>query len=114
MDASADVNALRLQAQAVAGLLKSLSHPGRLLVACELMEGERSVSEIEALTGVRQPNLSRELARLRQEGLVACRRDAKQVYYRLSDGRIRALIGALCAAFKPAHATGAVREEKIQ
>ena len=61
---------LRERAGEVAGLLKILSHPNRLLVACELMEGECSVSEIEARTGVAQPNLSRDLARLRAAGLV--------------------------------------------
>ncbi|XBQ16695.1 MAG: metalloregulator ArsR/SmtB family transcription factor [Oceanicaulis sp.] len=96
-----DIAELRPRAEEVAGLLKLLSHPGRLLIACELMEGERSVSDIEARTGVRQPNLSRDLARLRAEGLVTTRREAKQVFYSLADGRVRKLMGALCAAFGP-------------
>ena len=90
---------LRDRAGEVSELLKLLAHPNRLLVACELMEGERSVSQIEASTGVRQPNLSRDLARLRAAGLVTPRRDAKQVFYRLADNRIEALMRALCATF---------------
>ena len=94
-----DIEELRDRAGEVSSLLKLLAHPNRLLVACELMEGERAVSEIEAATGVRQPNLSRDLARLRAEGLVQTRREAKQVFYSLADARIEMLVTALCAAF---------------
>lgn len=99
MDGQMDLVELRARADEVSGLLKLLAHPNRLLVACEIMEGERSVSEIEERTGVRQPNLSRDLARLRAAGLVTTRREAKQVFYRLADTRIQALMEALCAAF---------------
>ncbi len=99
MNDTLDLEQLRERADEVSGLLKLLSHPNRLLVACEMMEGERSVSEIEAATGVRQPNLSRDLARLREAGLVTTRREAKQVFYRLADTRIERLMQAMCAAF---------------
>jgi len=99
MDGQIDLEELRERADEVSGLLKLLANPNRLLVACEMMEGERSVSEIEQRTGVRQPNLSRDLARLRAEGLVTTRREAKQVFYSLADDRIQALMQALCAAF---------------
>lgn len=96
-----DIAELRGRAEEVSAMLKLLAHPNRLLVACELMEGERSVSEIEARTGVRQPNLSRDLARLRAEGLVTTRREAKQVFYALKGARMQKLMTALCAAFGP-------------
>jgi DNA-binding transcriptional ArsR family regulator len=64
-----------------------------------MMEGERSVSAIEQATGVRQPNLSRDLARMREAGLVKTRREAKQVFYALADPRIERLMQAMCAAF---------------
>ncbi|MCR9129409.1 MAG: metalloregulator ArsR/SmtB family transcription factor [Alphaproteobacteria bacterium] len=99
MDGQINLEELRERAGEVSGLLKLMANPSRLLVACELMEGERSVSEIEARTGVRQPNLSRDLARLRAEGLVTTRRESKQVFYSLADTRIQALMEALCAAF---------------
>ena len=94
-----DIAQLRMRAGEVSGLLKLLANPGRLLIVCELMDGERTVSEIEQRTGVRQPNLSRDLARLRAAGLVATRRDGKAVHYRLKDSRIQLLMTALCAAF---------------
>ena len=99
MNAAIDIADLRRRAEEVSELMKLLAHPNRLLAACELMEGERSVSEIERRTGVRQPNLSRDLARLRAAGVVATRREAKLIYYRLKDRRIQALIEAMCAAF---------------
>lgn len=99
MKGPVDLEQVRERAGEVSGLLKLLAHPNRLLVACELMEGERSVSQIEARTGVRQPNLSRDLARLRSEGVVTTRREAKQVFYCLADARIQVLVEALCATF---------------
>ena len=96
-----DLDALRDRAADVSAILKLLSHPNRLLVACELMDGERSVSTIEADTGVRQPNLSRDLARLREAGVVSTRRESKQVFYRLADPRIQTLMQSLCAVFAP-------------
>lgn len=91
----------RGRAAEVSGLLKLLSHPNRLLIACELRDGEASVAALEAATGAAQPNLSRDLARMRQEGLVAARRQSKSVYYRLADDRLARVVDALCAAFGP-------------
>lgn len=96
-----DLSEVRERAEEVSGLLKLLAHPNRLLVACELMDGERSVSEIEAATGVAQPNLSRDLARLRAAGIVVTRRQSKQIFYRLKDARMQALMRAMCEAFGP-------------
>lgn len=105
-----DLSEVRERAEEVSGLLKVLSHPNRLLVACELMDGERSVSEIEAVTGVAQPNLSRDLARLRAEGLVVTRRQSKQIFYRLKDPRMEALMRAMCEAFGPEPETTSANE----
>lgn len=93
------IEELQHRAREVSGLLKTLSHQNRLLIACALTEGETGVSELEAETGVPQPHLSRELARLREAGLVSARRESKNVYYRLSDVRLERLIDALCDAF---------------
>lgn len=96
------IKALQAQAGEAAALLKLLSHPHRLSIACVLHEGERSVSDIEAASGVRQPGLSRELARLRDAGLVEPRRVSKAVFYRIVDERLETVLGALCDAFAPA------------
>ena len=87
------------RATEVAGLLKTLSHPARLRIACTLAEGERSVSELEADLDVHQPTLSQQLTVLREAGIVETRRDAKQIFYRLTDGRIARLVLSLYAIF---------------
>lgn len=101
MTAPATMSDLRDRAEEVAALLKTLSHPNRLLIICDLIESERSVGDIEDRTGVRQPGLSRELARLRNDGLVSTRRESKVVFYRVADRRLSRLVPALCAAFGP-------------
>lgn len=95
----ANLAAVQGRAAEVAGLLKHLSHPIRLLIVCELKAGEMSVSRLEAAIKAPQPTLSRDLARLRREGLVKSRRQSKSVYYRLSDARLARMIDALCDAF---------------
>ncbi len=101
MTAQMDMRDFQARAAEVSGLLKLLSHPNRLLIACELRGGEVSVSELEKATGAAQPNLSRDLARMRDEGLLAARRQSKSVFYRLADDRLARVIDALCAAFGP-------------
>jgi ArsR family transcriptional regulator len=97
----ATIEKLQARAGEIAALLKTLSHPTRLLIACELREGERSVGALEIATGARQSALSRDLARLRAAGLVKARRESKSVFYRLSDARLARIIDALCGAFGP-------------
>lgn len=114
MQAGLDMSLVRTRAEEVSGLLKLLSHPNRLLVTCELADGELSVSQIEARTGVAQPNLSRDLARLRAEGIVSTRRQSKQIFYSLTDPRIIAVMQALCDAFAPADNAGLQTQEEFR
>ena len=90
-----DIQQLRDNAAAAGQLLKTLGNPDRLLLLCQLAQGERHVSELEALLGITQPTLSQQLAVLRNEGLVATRRDGQRVYYSIADERVAALIGAI-------------------
>ena len=79
-------------------LLKALAHPVRLMVCCQLRDEEMSVGDIETTLDIKQPRLSRELSKLREEGLVVTRRESKLVYYTLSsEPRIRAMVDAICA-----------------
>ena len=75
-------------AKNAANFLKALSHEGRLLMLCYLVDGERSVGELEDMMAWRQAAVSQQLARLRLEGLVDFRRDGKTIYYRLADDRV--------------------------
>ena len=79
--------------------LKKLANPQRLLLACSLVDGERSVRELEEMLGIRQPGLSQQLAELREAGLVAGRKEGKSVRYRLADPRVVRLITTLHELF---------------
>lgn len=79
-------------------LLKALAHPARLMICCQLRDTEMSVGDIETTLGIKQPRLSRELSKLRDEGLVETRKQSKLVFYRLSDKpRVREMVDAICA-----------------
>jgi len=82
-----------------ARFLKALSHEGRLMILCHLSGGEKSVTELEQLLGSRQAAVSQQLARLRLEGLVTCRRDGKAIYYALADERARRTVGLMYDLF---------------
>lgn len=76
-----------------AGLLKALGHPTRIAVVELLRQGERCVCEIAPMLAVEQPTLSRHLAVLRREGVVACRKEGLRVIYRLADARVAGITG---------------------
>ncbi len=87
------------QADEAAGYLKALAHEGRLMILCYLIDGEKSVTELESLLASRQAAVSQQLARLRLEGLVKARRDGKVIYYSLSDPKTARVLGLLNELF---------------
>jgi DNA-binding transcriptional ArsR family regulator len=87
------------QAQAASAFLKALAHEGRLMILCHLSAGEKSVTELEHLLNTRQAAVSQQLARLRLEGIVSCRRDGKTIYYALQDQRAARLIALVYDMF---------------
>ncbi|MEC9367867.1 MAG: metalloregulator ArsR/SmtB family transcription factor [Pseudomonadota bacterium] len=82
-------------AQAAADLLKALAHETRLMILCLLVDGEKSVGELEALTQLRQPSVSQQLARLRFDGLVTAKRDGRTIYYSLGSEEARRVVTLL-------------------
>ncbi len=94
-----DFNELADQVRKVSVLLKALSHEVRLLMLCLLSDGEKSVSELEALLAMPQAAVSQQLARLRMEGLVVARRDGRQIYYSLVDDEVQSAILTLYDLF---------------
>ena len=79
-------------------LLKAIAHPERLIICCQLRDTEMSVGDIETTLGIKQPRLSRELSKLRETGFVETRKEAKLVFYTLSQKpRVREMIDAICA-----------------
>lgn len=93
---AADMQASVTEASA---LMKALAHEGRLMILCHLSGGERTVSELEALLGQRQAAVSQQLARLRAEGLVDCRREGKTRLYSVSDPRAAEVVGLMYRLF---------------
>ena len=83
----------------VTALLKTLAHPMRLMLVCTLVEGEYSVSQLEATLDIHQPNLSQQLTVLRDANIVETRRDGKQIFYRLTAEKAAQLVAALYTIF---------------
>jgi DNA-binding transcriptional ArsR family regulator len=94
-----DIDVMIANAQEASEFLKALSHEARLVILCLLVEGEKSVAEIEGMLSLRQPAVSQQLARLRADDLVQTRRDGKNIYYSLARPEVRDIIAALHAAF---------------
>lgn len=94
-----DLPALRASSAAACGLLKAMANPDRLLLLCQLSQGELCVGELEEQLGIRQPTLSQQLGVLREEGLVQARRDGKQVFYSVASDAAMAVLQVLHAQF---------------
>lgn len=86
-------------AQRTSEFLKALSHPARLVILCRLSEGPVSVGELEDFLQLPQSAVSKQLARLREDGLVECRRDGRTITYSLKDETTRRIIRALYDEF---------------
>jgi len=79
--------------------LKAMSHPLRLKILCTLGDQEVSVQDIVEHVGTSQSNISQHLAILRDKGILASRKDANRVFYRVSDSRTLRLIGMMREVF---------------
>ena len=82
-----DLQAIREHAGQAVAMLKLLGNEDRLLLLCQMAECERTVGELQELTGIEQPTLSQQLGVLRRDGVVETRREGKFIWYRLADGR---------------------------
>ena len=79
--------------------LKTLAHPARLVILCRLAEGGINVRELETMLGLPQAAVSKQLARLREDGLVDCRREGRSIVYSLADEKTRRIIRVLYNEF---------------
>ena len=101
VQAELDMQMMRAAAAEAATVLRTLGNPDRLLLLCQLSQGERSVGELEELLGLRQPSLSQQLAVLRAEGLVQTRRDGKRMFYSIAEPKLLVLLGTLYQLYCP-------------
>ena len=79
-----DIAAMRDSADEACRMMKTLANRDRLMLLCQLSQGEKRVGELEEVTNIQQPTLSQQLAVLREEGVVSTRRDGKHIYYKIS------------------------------
>jgi ArsR family transcriptional regulator len=86
---------MRKNATRAAALLRAIAHEARLLVLCELANGERSAGELVKRSGLSQSALSQHLAKLREGGLVATRREAQVIHYRIADQKAERVLRVL-------------------
>ena len=96
---AAQVAALKAHAVRATALLKAMSNPARLMVLCQLAEGEKSVGELEGAVDLSQSGLSQHLALLRREAIVVTRRQGQTIFYRLSSEEAAAVMRTLYAIF---------------
>ncbi|MBU6165043.1 MAG: winged helix-turn-helix domain-containing protein [Alphaproteobacteria bacterium] len=99
MDMTGQLEAFSASAAQASRLLKALSNERRLLILCQLGDGERAAGSLDV--GLSQSALSQHLALLRAEGLVATRRDAQSILYRIADPAVLKIITTLCDIYRP-------------
>ena len=94
-----DLEQMQLAADQACRMMKVLANPDRLLILCQLSQGERRVGELEDLLGIVQPTLSQQLTVLRGEELVSTRREGKNIHYALTNPKALAVMQVLYEQF---------------
>lgn len=96
-----DLDKLKNAAGQAVGALRLLANEDRLLLLCQLSQGELCVSDLEEQLGIRQPTLSQQLGVLRNEGVLATRRQGKNIYYRVADPTLLEILAVLYRLYCP-------------
>ena len=96
-----DPELLRAAATQAVGTLKVLANEDRLLLLCQLSQGERCVGELEEALGIHQPTLSQQLSVLRNEGLVNTRRQGKHIFYSVANPETLEILALLYRIYCP-------------
>ena len=98
-DMTFELSDMRQAASRACTLMKVLSNPDRLMILCQLSQGEKRVGELEQMLGIVQPTLSQQLTVLREEQLVSTRREGKGIYYSVNSPQALAVIQTLYQHF---------------
>jgi DNA-binding transcriptional ArsR family regulator len=99
--ANFDITRFEASAAQAAKLLRALANERRLMILCQLVDGERSVGEIQPHVGLSQSALSQHLAVLREEGVVATRREGQTIWYRIDEPAAIKVVSTLAEIFCP-------------
>ncbi|PAY07097.1 transcriptional regulator [Bradyrhizobium sp. UFLA03-84] len=94
-----DIDIMERAADQAGNLLKALSNRHRLLIICQLIDGERSVGELAEFLDLRDSTVSQHLALLRKDGLVSARRDGQTIFYSIASEPARKVLQALYEAY---------------
>jgi DNA-binding transcriptional ArsR family regulator len=98
-NATLDLEKMHIAAEKACRLMKVLSNSDRLMLLCQLSQGEKRVGELEEILGILQPTLSQQLTVLRDEELVSTRREGKNIYYQIASPQALAVMNILYAQF---------------
>lgn len=96
-----DTTLMATAAGKASDLMKSLANPHRLLIVCQLIEGERSVGELADFLEIRVTTASQHLALLRKDGIVAPRRDGQTIWYSIQSDAARQVLETLYGLYCP-------------
>lgn len=99
--ATIDLKQFEASAARAAALLKALSNEKRLMILCQLGDRELQVGALRPLVGLSQSALSQHLALLRDEGLVATRRQGQAIFYRIAEPAVVRVIATLAEIYCP-------------
>ena len=94
-----DLEKMKTSAALACRLMKVMSNPDRLMLLCQLSQGEKRVGELEEMLGIVQPTLSQQLTVLREEELVTTRRDGKNIYYQIASPQAIAIMAVMYQQF---------------
>jgi DNA-binding transcriptional ArsR family regulator len=94
-----DIETMRAAAGEATKLLRTLANPDRMLLLCQLSQGETSVGELEVMLGIVQPTRSQQLCVLRQEKIVSTRRAGKQIFYSVKNPKALVVLNQLYALY---------------
>ena len=89
------LNPIVNKCEEVSEVLRSLSHPVRLKILCQVLEKEQTVNELTEFCGIAQPAMSQFLRRMKNEGVLKSRKEATFVYYSLADKKLLSLMKAI-------------------
>jgi len=98
-----DISTISESASTTCGMLKVLANEDRLLILCQLSQGDRNVGELKGLLGIQQPTLSQQLTVLRTEGLVTTHRKGKYIFYSLASTEAAKIMETLFSLYCKRH-----------
>jgi DNA-binding transcriptional ArsR family regulator len=93
-------------------LLKSIANPHRLVILCQLVDGEKSVGELAEFLGIRDSTASQNLSLMRKSGIVTARRDGQTMWYSIQSAEVQLILETLYGIYCSSHSLSAAKAKK--